>query len=143
MPTSTVISLAKKAGIALSKAEGVWASAKKKAEKAGKSENWAYITSIFKNMLGLTEENMMFCGWPIRFVVENTECTKKGAVGRDMQEKSMIASMLFEMYREEATGRSDFLSRGLVETLGFTPDEMRRLFPYTSDDMIRSMLGMG
>lgn len=51
MPTSYVRKLAKKHGVSTSTAEKHWASAKAAAKKEGKGDNFAYVTSIFKNMM--------------------------------------------------------------------------------------------
>lgn len=52
MPTPFVAKLAKKHGMSIKDAEGKWDSAKKAAEKQGQGENYAYITDVFKNMMG-------------------------------------------------------------------------------------------
>lgn len=52
MPSPVVKKFASKAGIPVSEAETKWKEAKAQAAKQGKSENYAYITSIFKNMIG-------------------------------------------------------------------------------------------
>lgn len=47
-----VSALAAKKGISVEKAEARWAKAKAQAEKQGRHEDWAYITGIFKKMMG-------------------------------------------------------------------------------------------
>lgn len=54
MPVPYLIKLAKKHHMPLAKAEEYWEKAKKAAEKAGKSRDWAYVTGIFKRMMGET-----------------------------------------------------------------------------------------
>ncbi len=51
MPTAYVQQLAKKHHTSISTAEGKWEAAKKSAEKEGKGENFAYVTSIFKKLM--------------------------------------------------------------------------------------------
>ena len=59
MPTNFVAKLAKEHNISVEKAEERWNVAKQQAAKQGKAENFAYITSIFKNMMG---ESASFMG---------------------------------------------------------------------------------
>ncbi len=51
MPQAYVAKLAKKHNISMESAESKWDKAKQIAEKSGKGENFAYVTSIFKNMM--------------------------------------------------------------------------------------------
>jgi hypothetical protein len=51
MPAAYVEKLAKKHKISIDKAEEYWAEAKKQAKKQNQEDNFAYITSIFKNMM--------------------------------------------------------------------------------------------
>lgn len=52
MPTAYVKKLAKKHGMSVGKAEGRWEAAKKQAAKQGHEEDFAYVTGIFKKMMG-------------------------------------------------------------------------------------------
>lgn len=54
MPTAYVSKLAKAKGMPLSEAERRWDSAKRVAKEAGKAEDYAYITGLFKRMMGET-----------------------------------------------------------------------------------------
>lgn len=58
MPTASVSSLAKKAGKSASKGEELWKKAKAQAEKQGRGSDYAYITGIYKKMLGLNEADL-------------------------------------------------------------------------------------
>ncbi|MDE1830700.1 MAG: hypothetical protein KGI25_10305 [Thaumarchaeota archaeon] len=51
MPQAYVRKLAKKHGTSTRKAEGKWAKAKASAAASGHADNYAYVTSIFKNMM--------------------------------------------------------------------------------------------
>lgn len=51
MPQAYVSKLAKKHGISTATAEKHWSKAKAAAKREGKEDNYAYITSIFKNMM--------------------------------------------------------------------------------------------
>lgn len=51
MPTGYVKKLARKHGVSTGSAESQWKKAKKAALKSGHGENFAYVTSIFKNMM--------------------------------------------------------------------------------------------
>ncbi len=51
MPTAYVKKLGKKHGVSSATAEKHWANAKVAAKKEGHSEDYAYVTSIFKNMM--------------------------------------------------------------------------------------------
>lgn len=51
MPQAYVKKLAKKHGTSTNRAEGKWAKAKASAASSGHADNYAYITSIFKNMM--------------------------------------------------------------------------------------------
>jgi hypothetical protein len=55
MPADYVAKLAKETGVSVEKAEKRWASAKKIADKAGRGDDYAYITGIFKKMMGESE----------------------------------------------------------------------------------------
>lgn len=52
MPTSYVEKMAKKHNMTVQQAEEKWSEAKKAAEKQGQGDNYAYITTIFKSMVG-------------------------------------------------------------------------------------------
>lgn len=52
MPKPYVEKMAKKKKISIDAAENMWNKAKGYAEKQGYGDNYAYITGIFKNMLG-------------------------------------------------------------------------------------------
>ncbi len=54
MPTAYVEKLAKEHHMSLSEAESKWKEAEKKAREEGREKNYAYITSIFKSMMGET-----------------------------------------------------------------------------------------
>jgi hypothetical protein len=56
MPQNYVKELAKKHNISVEVAESEWSNAKKQAKKQGKPDNFAYITSIFKKMMGESKE---------------------------------------------------------------------------------------
>ncbi len=51
MPQAYVNKLAKEHNISTASAESKWKTAKAQAAKQGKSENYAYITTIFKSMM--------------------------------------------------------------------------------------------
>lgn len=51
MPQAYVRKLARKHGTSTRKAEGKWAKAKASAAASGHADNYAYVTSIFKNMM--------------------------------------------------------------------------------------------
>jgi len=55
MPAAVVKSLAKKAGVSVDKAEGLWSKAKAAASAQGHKDEFDYITGVFKRMLGLKE----------------------------------------------------------------------------------------
>jgi len=55
MPAPVLKSLAAAAGVSMAKAEELWAKAKERAAEEGKADNYAYITGILKNMLGLSK----------------------------------------------------------------------------------------
>lgn len=59
MPITYVKKLAKKHGMSTDMAEKHWETAKKQAAKQGREENYAYVTSIFKSMLGENEESLI------------------------------------------------------------------------------------
>lgn len=63
MPTGYVKKLAKKHHTSVGKSESVWEEAKQQAAKAGKSENFAYITSIYKKMMGEDAKNLSLKGF--------------------------------------------------------------------------------
>ncbi len=52
MPTPYVEKLAKKHNMSIGDAETKWSEAKKLAEKEDQGNNYAYITQIFKNLMG-------------------------------------------------------------------------------------------
>lgn len=52
MPTSLVKKVADKCNMGESEVEDIWEKAKAKAEDQGHEEDWGYITSIFKSMVG-------------------------------------------------------------------------------------------
>lgn len=54
MPSAYVKKLAEKHRMSIDKAEQKWEDAKKAAAKQGQADNYAYITSIFQNMMGET-----------------------------------------------------------------------------------------
>ncbi len=51
MPQAYVKKLAEKHGLSLSEAEAKWSKAKKAAEKNGHTDDYGYVTSIFKKMM--------------------------------------------------------------------------------------------
>ena len=51
MPANIIVALSKKHKIPVAKLEKVWDDAVNQAEKQGKGDNYAYITSIFKSMI--------------------------------------------------------------------------------------------
>ncbi len=55
MPSPMIKSFATKTGKSESELEKLWDDAKLKAKEQGKSENYAYITAIFKSMAGVEE----------------------------------------------------------------------------------------
>ena len=55
MPTEYIRKMAEKHGKSLKEAELMWETARKQAEKEGHADNYAYITAIFKNMIGERE----------------------------------------------------------------------------------------
>lgn len=52
MPTTYIKELADKGKGSVEELEGKWDEAKAQAKKQGKGDNYSYITSIFKNMVG-------------------------------------------------------------------------------------------
>jgi len=54
MPTPYVEKLAKKHGVSVDKAESEWEKAKKDAADGGHSDDYAYVTQIFKSRMGET-----------------------------------------------------------------------------------------
>ena len=56
MPSNVVQSFATKTGKSVSEVEKLWDKAKKSAADQGRAEDYAYITGILKNMLGLGEK---------------------------------------------------------------------------------------
>ena len=52
MPTDTMKKVVNTCDMSMSEVEKKWNSAKQQAEKQGHGEDWGYITSIFKSMLG-------------------------------------------------------------------------------------------
>lgn len=54
MPTNYIKKLSKEGKGSISSLESKWEAAKKQAEAEGEADNYAYITSIFKNMVGVT-----------------------------------------------------------------------------------------
>ena len=52
MPIPVVAKMAKEVGISVEKAEDVWDKAKKAAEDQDRGDDWAYVTGIFKKMIG-------------------------------------------------------------------------------------------
>ena len=60
MPTPYIKKLAKTHGKSIGFTESKWDKAKQIAETEGKEDNFAYVTSIFKNMMGETLENLTF-----------------------------------------------------------------------------------
>jgi hypothetical protein len=59
MPPALVKSLAQQAGTSEERAERLWKEATKAAEEQGRKDDYAYITGIFKRMLGLTSEGVL------------------------------------------------------------------------------------
>lgn len=57
MPAPVVASFAKKAGISVPEAETRWKKAKAAAAKAGQADNYAYVTGVFKKMMGEAVSN--------------------------------------------------------------------------------------
>lgn len=58
MPQNLVKKLAKQGKGSEAELEGKWEDAKRAAAKEGKSDNWAYTTSIFKNMVGASYQDI-------------------------------------------------------------------------------------
>jgi hypothetical protein len=61
MPANVVQAYARKTGVSIKKAEERWSKARAAAEKAGRSEEdgdryWAYVTGVFKRMMGIKED---------------------------------------------------------------------------------------
>jgi hypothetical protein len=52
MPSGYVKKLADKKGVSIDKAEERWDNAKKAAEQQGQGDNYAYVTQVFKSMMG-------------------------------------------------------------------------------------------
>ncbi len=61
MPTSLMKKVANKCDMSLSDVEDKWQKAKKEAEDQGHKDDWGYVTSIFKNMVG--EKCAKKMGW--------------------------------------------------------------------------------
>lgn len=83
MPTSYVNKLAKKHGVSTGKSEAEWAKAKKQAAKEGKGENFAYITAIYKKIMGENAKTISLKDF--LFVTEMTD-TSEISYGRDRNE---------------------------------------------------------
>lgn len=64
MPANIIKSYADKTGKSEAELEKIWDDAKKAAEEQGQGDNYAYITSIFKNMAGVKEEQIFRCQLP-------------------------------------------------------------------------------
>jgi hypothetical protein len=52
MPTAYINKVADEQGTSVSNIESKWKQAKKQAKKQGKGSNYAYVTAIFKKMVG-------------------------------------------------------------------------------------------
>ena len=52
MPSGYVKKLADKKGVSIDKAEERWDNANKAAEQQGQGDNYAYVTQVFKSMMG-------------------------------------------------------------------------------------------
>lgn len=63
MPTSYVKKIAKKHHTSVGKSENVWEAAKRQASKQGKGENFAYVTSIYKTMMGEDAKELSLKGF--------------------------------------------------------------------------------
>jgi len=61
MPADTVKKVANTCDMSVSQVEDKWKKAKEKAESQGHTEDWGYITSIFKNML--SKDCLKKLGW--------------------------------------------------------------------------------
>lgn len=55
MPNSVIQSYADKTGKSVAELENLWDKAKKAAKEQDREEDYAYITGIFKNMVGVKE----------------------------------------------------------------------------------------
>lgn len=73
MPTAYVKKIAKKHNMSVSKAENKWEEAKEKAEEQDHKEDYGYITSIFKSMMGEGLENVSFKQFLINEYAENSK----------------------------------------------------------------------
>lgn len=83
MPTSYVKQLAKKHGVSTGKSEAEWARAKKQAAKEGKGENFAYVTAIYKKIMGESAKTISLKDF--LFVTEMND-TSEISYGRDRNE---------------------------------------------------------
>lgn len=61
MPSSVVKAVADKTDLSVSELEDLWDEAKAKAEDEGYKDNYKYIMSIFKNLIG--KDNKKKMGW--------------------------------------------------------------------------------
>jgi len=59
MPNAYLTKLSSEQNISLSELEKKWAEAKLKAKEANQENNYAYVVSIFKNMIGLKESDII------------------------------------------------------------------------------------
>lgn len=55
MPNSVIKSYADKTGKSVAELENLWDKAKEAAKEQGRTDDYAYITGIFKNMAGVKE----------------------------------------------------------------------------------------
>lgn len=92
MPQEYVKKMAKQYDVSIPAAEKFWKKAKQAAEDQGKKDNYAYVTSIFKNMMGIEGEEMS--KKDKGYVWERPENLKEGK----MSEISLMIDDEFEAY---------------------------------------------
>lgn len=59
MPSSFVKKVAKEKDISVDEAEKKWDEAKEKAKEEGHGDDYAYVTAIFKKMVGMKENKFL------------------------------------------------------------------------------------
>jgi len=107
MPAAVLKSLASKAGVSAERAEKLWQKAKKAAADEGKPEDYAYITGIVKQMMGVaseaSEDDVDFLlfesGYPVRFIVESVSPSDAASMRTDIQK---IVTEITKLGTEEA-----------------------------------------
>ena len=100
MPPAMLKSLAKRAGVSLRRAERYWKEAKKQAEETKKNvrDIWPYVVGIVKRRLGLANEDLALCGWPISLIMEShvEDCSGEGGCYITFEEETDDSKAVLE-----------------------------------------------